>query len=402
MPILCRNCGSSLRFDPDSQKLVCSSCGGNHDVVHTNDTGLVDLESIYSDKKELEGMELNVYTCSTCGGSITVNDVEMTSVCPFCGNHGVIFDRVDKKRRPDAIIPFSIGADRALQKVREHLNGSAFLSSDARHMEFQQPIGVYVPYFIISAESKGIVTYEMVRRDENGNEIDRDHVSRSFRCIYDRLTLEASAALLDDASKEIEPYDFQGLRTFEEGYLQGFCSDMADDDPQKLMKKAKELCREYEKEEIDKKKLCPNGYYSIGFDYDVKFKGKAVYSLFPVWFVVGKYGDDKQITMLVNGQTGKVVGSPPYSKAKMAPIVLLSSIIPVILFTAMGIGGFKLAALSARLDLRVVLVILAGLISLGSFVINRAVNNMNRIKHFLDIASSKKLIRFAGRRNTDV
>lgn len=398
MPILCPNCGSSLSFDPDARKLLCPSCGSGQDVIHTNDMGLVDLERIYTDTKELEGMDLNVYTCSTCGGSITVNDVEMTSACPFCGNHGVIFDRIAKRRRPDAVIPFSIGADKALQAVREHLKRSALLSSNARNMELSKPVGVYIPYFVISAESKGVITYEKVTRNKNGREIDRDHIAKSFRCVYDRLTLEASSAFPDEASIEIEPYDFKDLRTFEEGYLQGFCSDMADDDPGRLLRKAKGLCREYEIGEIARKNICPKGYHSIGHEYDVKFKGKAVYSLFPVWFVIGKYGKDRKVTILVNGQTGKVVGGPPYSKVKMTGSVLLASILPTAVFTALGAGGAFLAFKTITFDLRLTALIIPGLVFLGSFIIAKAEKNVKRLKHILDLSSSKKLGSFAGRR----
>ena len=399
MAIQCKNCAGLLVFDPDVQKLTCRNCGGQYDVTHTDDTGLVDLQKIFDDRSKLESQDINVYMCSSCGGSIIVDDVEITSSCPFCGNKGVIFDRVAKRRRPDGVIPFAFGASKAEEKARSHLMGAAFLTKKARNMEFVRTVGIYVPYYITSAEYKGVMTYEKVTRGKNGQEVDRDHIARSVRCLFDRLTLEASDALVDEAGLNLEPFDLDGLRVFEEGYLQGFCSDMADEDPDALYRKAKEICTDYVTNEIQSNKIAPTGYHCIGNENSLKFRGKAVYALFPVWFVTGEYRH-RPVTVLVNGQTGKAVGGPSYSKLKFVPVVAASSILPVALLSAAGALGSALGVLLlfSKNPLYGIM-IFGGLISLASMIIGKAGARLSRVHKVLKMSSSERLIRFSGRRD---
>ncbi|MNP75000.1 hypothetical protein D3C76_1719680 [compost metagenome] len=60
------------------------------------------------------------------------------------------------------------------------------------------------------------------------------------------------------------------------------------------------------------------GYSSVNFinkQIDTKVRG-ADYTLIPVWVVHYDY-NKKEYTFAMNGQTGKVVGKPPISKAKI-------------------------------------------------------------------------------------
>jgi len=58
----------------------------------------------------------------------------------------------------------------------------------------------------------------------------------------------------------------------------------------------------------------------------IKEDGTVSYAMAPVWILTTKF-DGKPYTFMMNGQTGKVVGSVPVDKTK----VLLYSIIPAIL-----------------------------------------------------------------------
>lgn len=394
----CGSCAGSLIFDPVKGKLVCKSCGGVFEVSHTNDRGLVDINSVFQDKDEITKEDINVYTCNTCGGSIIVNDVEMTSACPFCGNNGVIFDRVAKRRRPDFIIPFSFDAKSAEEKAREHLKGSFFLTRKARNMPLAKTVGIYIPYFILSAESRSNLTYQIDYKDKNGNVVGNDQIARTLRCYYDQLLVEASAALTNTAALMTEPYDLKGLRTFEEGYLQGFYSDMADEEPDDLLKQANSRIREYELRELNKRKIVPKGYYSVAWDSHLKFKGKACYALFPIWFVRGEH-KGKDIIMLVNGQTGKVVGGPEYSKKMFTLASLSLAIIPIIVMATVGAFGSALVStLFFTGSLAAALGVLAAIFGLGATIFTMESKQMAKIRDVIDISASKRLIKFTSRR----
>lgn len=393
----CSNCASSLRFDPDKGKLVCGSCGGEFDVVHRNDQGLVDITEVVSSKDEITREDVNVYTCSTCGGSIVVNDVEMTSDCPFCGNHGVIFDRVANRRRPDGIIPFAFGVKTAEEKARAHLKGSMFLNRKAKQMPFVRTVGIYIPYYIVQAESNSNLVYEKTLRDKKGNIVDSKQIGRATHCYIDQLLLEASASLSNAAGLMIEPFDIMKILPFEEGYLQGFCSDMADEDPEGLLTQATKRIRDYELSKINGSNIAPYGYVNIAYDNDTRYKGKSFYALFPVWFVVGRY-KDKDIIMLVNGQTGKVVGGPEYNKAMFASASLGVALLPIIVLSALGAVGFGAGMAMLSTSPQTSLTIGFALISLGSLIVAKQEKVQGDVRRIVDLSSSRRLIKFVARR----
>ena len=394
----CVKCAGKLRFDPDNGKLVCGNCGGEFDVGHDSDNGPLDISSFVDDNDELAREDVNVYTCSTCGGSIVAGDSEMTSSCPFCGNNGVIFDRVANKRRPNGMIPFAFGAKKAEENVRSHLKGSVFLDKKAKNMPFVRTVGIYIPYYIVHAESKGNLIYEMTQRDKHGNIIRQDQIGRGMRCFYDRLTLEASASLTNTASLMIEPYDLPAMKEFNEGYLQGFCSDMADEDPERLLSQAEKKIREYELYQLKDSDIVPSGYVNIAYDNTVKYKGKAFYALFPVWFVVGEY-KGKQVIILVNGQTGKVFGGPEYSNAMFASASLGASILPIIALSAVGAVGIGLGLVIVGRNPYAGLGIWGALITLTSSIAAMLDKKRGQVREMIDLSSSKRLIKFTSRRD---
>ena len=397
MPLLCQNCSGPLRFDPDEGKMVCSLCDGRFDVTHTEGASLVDLDSMYKDVSAPQKDEIRVYSCSTCGGHIVVHGLEMTSTCPYCGNTGVVFDRVEKKRRPDVIIPFSFGKEKAEEKLRTHLMQSRFLSKKAKNMEWISIQAIYIPYYLVSADLKKVLTLEHIERDKHGREIDRQHIARSVRCLFNKLSLEASSTLLNEASHVIEPFDLSGLQVFEEGYLQGFSSDMADENAKNLCDTATEMCRSYVNEEIKKKKVVPRGFHICGSEESLKFHGKALYALFPVWFAVGKYGK-KTVTLLVNGQTGKVGGTPGYSWVKYHTTLILTSLITVALMSAVGIFGTYLVYLFASTALIYPAVGTAvGLGLIFSGLLSLVTKKREKIREVASASKSQKMINFAKR-----
>lgn len=59
---------------------------------------------------------------------------------------------------------------------------------------------------------------------------------------------------------------------------------------------------------------------------------KNTYALLPVWFLTINY-NNKKYTMMVNGQTGKFIGTPPVSKKKKILTRLILTPIVALLFT---------------------------------------------------------------------
>ena len=67
----------------------------------------------------------------------------------------------------------------------------------------------------------------------------------------------------------------------------------------------------------------------------VKDVGKVIYALVPVWILTTRY-QDKPYTFMMNGQTGKVVGSLPYDSGKAFRYPAIAALVsmPIIYFVA--------------------------------------------------------------------
>ena len=133
-------------------------------------------------------------------------------------------------------------------------------------------------------------------------------------------------------------------------------------------------------------------------DADLKFKGKAFYALFPMWFVRGEY-KGKNVVLLVNGQTGKVVGGPEYSKKMFTAAALGVSVVPIIAMSVVGtvlsMGAF-LSAMNGSLYTCIGLVV--ALISLCSAICAMEERRMKQIRDIIDLSSSRRLVKFTSRR----
>ena len=62
---------------------------------------------------------------------------------------------------------------------------------------------------------------------------------------------------------------------------------------------------------------------------------KREYALLPAWFLTFRY-EDMPYTILVNGQTGKMVGAVPFVKKKAFSLLAVLSVLFCFLFAAIG------------------------------------------------------------------
>ena len=128
------------------------------------------------------------------------------------------------------------------------------------------------------------------------------------------LPLDASTLLSDESSMRLEPFDFTALREFDEDYLMGFYSNVTDinfGDLKKVVNsRADEFFRKDAMNDVKgasgKSVVASNPHTAI--DY-----GNMRYAMLPAWFVTFDY-QGKHHTVLVNGQSGKIICGLPWNK----------------------------------------------------------------------------------------
>ena len=115
---------------------------------------------------------------------------------------------------------------------------------------------------------------------------------------------------------------------------------------------------------------------------------KAEYALFPAWFMTFRY-QDKPYTMLVNGQTGKLVGTVPFDKKKV--IATLIGIFVLSACVLVPLGMAFVSEMSGDEDfIKLIFLLLAGAFWMGKdglgklyrIRMNEKLTSATNISHF--------------------
>ncbi|MBO7424298.1 MAG: TFIIB-type zinc ribbon-containing protein [Clostridiales bacterium] len=337
MATLCKNCGGALIFDPATQKMVCEYCGGRFlpEEIEAEDKELLkdkqaqSMNDIYGTDEE-EFLDCYIYTCNNCGGEIIINGTEASTNCIYCGNSAVVFSRIAKQKKPQFIIPFQVTKEQAVSIIRGRFNKGIFVPKEIKNFNPSNVRGIYIPYWIVDAETSGSVVVE--GQVKSGKNSVTRYFGRGGRMKIRRLPLDASVLLSDESSSRLEPYNTSTMKDFDEDYLRGFYSNISDvtyaDLRRAVNKRAQSFFDESAIDDVKgaSSKKVISSRYDTAIDYDT-----LNYAMFPAWFVTYDY-KGKHNTILVNGESGKVVCGVPWNKVLFYSLLIASGILLTVLF----------------------------------------------------------------------
>ena len=389
MATLCKNCSHALVFDPARQKLVCSACGSTFfpEEVESEAKAYredLDAESVNkingTDDKDL--MDCYVYTCSECGGEIIVNGTEASTTCVYCGNPNVVFSRIAKQKCPEFVLPFSITKEKAIEIVRDRVRRGIFVPDEIKDFTVDCCRGIYLPYWIVNADfHDAVVIQGQVKQGKNS--VTR-YFGRAGSMKLKNLPIDASRALSDESSAKLEPFVLKGLREFDEDYLAGFYSNVSDvtysDLRSAAMLRAQEFFNDAAINDVSASaKKVISSMPSLRLDNDM------VYAMLPAWFISFKY-KGKHNTLLVNGDTGKVVGALPWRKALFFTLLIgLGLIVTVACFfvfraTLPVFFSGRHSSSNSKAKGTIITLLVTGIITLFSTGIRKVVRVIKNIK----------------------
>ncbi|MBR5181233.1 MAG: TFIIB-type zinc ribbon-containing protein [Clostridiales bacterium] len=328
----CANCGSNLFFDTDHAALMCGNCGSVFDPETLDRTGsfaLTNPEKDYDNETEMseDDKRRHEIVCNSCGAQIVTDENTSSTFCAFCGSPAIVTRRLTREFKPDYIIPFAFGKEKAISIFKTHCEDIAHLPKNYINDEVLSKLtGIYVPTWIISTEVEarlcgiarvGKVTDHMYEYSGTGatsadNYSQRIYAKAKFR--LKDIPFDGEKKLPDRLMSAAEPFDFTDLVPFRPEYLQGYFAEKYDEQPLDMTDK---IYRRLDKYALEVSDTLDLGYDKFTPDYSAsrtRYKNQVIkYALLPIWFLTLEYKGIKY-QYIVNGQTGKVSGEFPYSK----------------------------------------------------------------------------------------
>lgn len=319
----CPGCGADMIWDSEAGLLTCESCGRQMTAAEADERKQRKAETEDSFSQNPEYDSLQEYHCQNCGAVLLTDKTTAATTCSFCGAGVVLSDRLSGSASPSLIIPFSISreeATSAFQKWCKHgrLTPKGFMTAD----RIKSLTGIYVPFWlydisdIAEADAAGTKVRHYSRGEYLYTETSHYHIYRKLHLNYDKLPVDASEKMNDTMMDRLEPYDYKALKDFSMPYLAGYLAEKNSYTADEVFERAKQRAEVYSDQAL---RESVTGYSTVNYQYrnNTSEYTKAHYALLPVWMVCYDYKQSEH-TFAMNGQTGKIVGKPPLSIAKIA------------------------------------------------------------------------------------
>jgi hypothetical protein len=348
----CPRCRSTeVRQRPGSDRLICLYCRHEWAAARVEEAfglgeGIADLRGtqIASGARDIaaDAQHLRSYKCGGCGAEVVINtQTAMTARCHWCRHVLGVNEQIDNGAVPDAVLPFHIGKDDAVARIRQFVDKRRLFALKAFKEEFtpENVVGVYLPYMVVdargSADAVGVGEIEKrryTRGDGKNKQTVYDaevwRVQRHVDFTVDDLAMASSAhrANLDirtntnNVINTILPFDTKNAVQWNASYLVGHTSEKRDRDVQHLMPRLQEKMLS-----IARARMQPSvGRYDRGLRWErerIDLKGTRWVAMYlPVWlyaFHQGGPGGGMRHYIAVNGRTGRTMGSVPVQKWKL-------------------------------------------------------------------------------------
>ncbi|MDO4863302.1 MAG: hypothetical protein Q4A05_03940 [Ruminococcus sp.] len=342
----CPNCGADLKFDPALQKLACEYCDSSFSMEEIKKI-YAELEALPADEAVEEAKDefaehTNLYYCSSCGAEIMADDEQTALFCYYCHNPVILSGKLTGDYKPNKVIGFRYTREQALDAFKAWCKGRKFVPSDFKsQQQLEKMTGLYVPFWVADCdvEANYQAVGKKVRTWTSGEyvytETKEYRIVRNARILTKGIPADGESKIDDLLMEAIEPFDYKDMKDFSMSYLSGFYADKYDVDRAGVFPRIRERADKVSREQVHNS--IAKGYSSIKVNvenYNI-LKTDWSYMMLPVWFMSYKY-NGKVYEFAMNGQTGKLAGTPPLSKPKLAAF---TSGIGFIAFLIFFIGG---------------------------------------------------------------
>ena len=348
----CPKCGSTdVRLRSSTAMLVCLFCRHEWQEARVEEEfglgeGIDELQGtvVAGGADAISDDDVMTLTCGGCGADVVVDTAHaLNARCHWCRHTLNVNDQTPNGAVPDAVLPFRLTRDEAVEKIREFASKRRLLAHARFKKEFvpENVLGVYLPYLVIDARAEAayVGTGEVQTRcwteKQGDNSVtyyaaDIYRVDRSVTFTVDDLTIEGAAdrAQFDGSTTNnivntVLPFDTKNAVKWNSSYLVGFTSEKRDLDVGDLQPVLTDQLLSIGRSQV---------HDSLSkFDRGVRWEQEQVdvggsrwVSMYvPVW-LYSYYQEDTRMLhyIAVNARTGETMGSVPVSQWKLITAAL--------------------------------------------------------------------------------
>ncbi len=275
--------------------------------------------------------------CPHCGAHVALPPGQLSQACAFCDSPLVAYD--GKQEPVDLVAPFVLDQRQAAQRLKTQLKSSFWAPSKVRRLDPEDLRGVLVPFYCYDAVAhstyKGrvgiywyrtetyttIVNGKVQTRTRTVRETEWHPVAGTHVASYDDHLVSGSQGLPEHEANELEPFDMGQARPFDPGLIAGWPAELPDVSHSQAEQTANQELADLENAAI-RSFLPGNEAGDVTNRTEMEISDVRLV-LLPVYMAAYKH-KGKPMRLLVNGQTGEVVGEIPKSWFKITVAVLLT------------------------------------------------------------------------------
>lgn len=284
----------------DSEDLFCSNCGTESPLATTDQT----LQPASTQTS---------FDCDACGASMSYDAAAQGLRCPYCGNTSLTQQTGSRFVSPAAAVPFSIALPAAEAIFRKWLGASFWRPNNLRQAaKLGKAAQVFVPFWAFEARTETLWTADSSPAPP-GSRGDYYPVTGQHRSRYSGILVGGSSVLKQGETQSILPFQLSGALPLENIDTHGAVVEQYQVPRKSARPQARAAIESRERNACQKH--VPGRARNVKVNVEISsMAGQPV--LLPVWILAYRYKSDVH-RVLINGQTGKIAGSAPFSYAKL-------------------------------------------------------------------------------------
>ena len=339
----CDECGAPLRWEPDEGALRCEHCDAVREVVVREEVILERPLSEAGSAATGLGRAVRVTECKNCGARVTFEGSSTSESCAFCGSAEVLSQEANRNAiRPESLIPLEIGRGSVEETFRTWIGSLWFRPNAIKRTKRFDAVGLYVPAWTFDASvhsdwSAESGTYYWVTETYvthvNGKPQVRTRQVRKVRWwpswgrrddLHDDVLVVASKGVDEELASSLGEFSTEGLVPYAPSFLAGWRAEEYQVDLEEGWVRGQAIIEALQRTRCaaDVPGDTHRSLRVRNTFRDVRWK----HILLPMWSVTYAFRG-KSYAVLINGQTGQIVGRAPYSWLKIAVAVIAGGLL---------------------------------------------------------------------------